>query len=121
MQTHPPTLLICDARLPLCGGGTLREELLLYNIPSGSIPLLIQEFDSATGKRLLPDSNVDILSGGQKVMLMCLCALFSPASAISFCHLWHSLDPHNRDWAKDLIASLKGGREILISGDSHAD
>ncbi len=113
--------LFCDAGLPLCGGGTLREELLLYNLPQSSIPELIRRFASATGKELTPDSDVSLLSGGQKVVLLCLCALYSPALWIRFINLWHSLDPANREWVKDLIASLQNGRRLDYIEEGHAD
>lgn len=114
--------LICDAGLPLAGGGTLREELLLYNIPPASLLGLSGEFAALTGKELGPDSDISILSGGQKVILMCLCALLSPARKIRFVNLWHSLDPHNRARAKALIEKLGNGREISFSegGDDSA-
>ncbi len=94
---------------------------MLYNVPQASIALLIREFVHATGKELIPDSDVSILSGGQKVILMCLCALFSPAPKIHFINLWHSLDSQNRDWAKDLISRLQNGREISFSEEGHED
>lgn len=114
------TQLLCDSGRPLCGGGTLREELLLYNVPPDSRPALSAEFASLTGKVLRPESDVSILSGGQKVLLMCLCALFSPARGILFTNLWHSLDPDNRAKTKELIARLQNGREISYAEDGHA-
>ncbi len=113
--------LICDAGLPICGGGTLREELLLYDLRQNSIPELVRRFASATGKELTLDSDVSILSGGQKVILLCLCALYSPAVNIRFINLWHSLDPANREWVKDLISSLQNGRRIDYIEEGHAD
>ncbi|MCB5284924.1 MAG: hypothetical protein LHW45_04960 [Candidatus Cloacimonetes bacterium] len=112
--------LLCDAGQPLCGGGTLREELLLYNVPPASLGALSAEFAALTGKDLVPDSDVNILSGGQKVLLMCLCALFSPARRILFTNLWHSLDADNRARTKELIARLRGDREISYVEDGHA-
>lgn len=94
----------------------MREELLLYNIPSAFTPSLIAEFASITGKVLGPDSDLHTLSGGQKVVLMCLCAIHSPARNILFIDLWHSLDPANRDRISKLLSSHQDGRRI-----SHAE
>ena len=114
------TQLVCDSGCPLCGGGTLREELLLYNIPTESYNALQAEFSSLTGKKLSPDSDVSILSGGQKVLLMCLCALFSPARKILFINLWHSLDAINRARTKELITLRQNGRDISYSEEGYA-
>ncbi len=112
--------LLCDAGLPLAGGGSLREELLLFNVPASSTAELIREFTQATGRTLDPDCDVSILSGGQKVLLMCLGALFSPAQAIRFLGLWHSLDPGNRDRVRLLIDRLGQGRQISFTEDYDA-
>lgn len=120
MKQDNPRLL-CDAGQPLCGGGTLREELLLYNVPHGFVSELIRSFASVTGKELSPDSDIYILSGGQKVILLCLCALFSPAVNIRFINLWHSLDPANREWIRELVARLQNGRKIDYIEEGHAD
>jgi ABC-type lipoprotein export system ATPase subunit len=113
--------LICDARCPLISGGLLREETILYNIPPASLPDLLGEFLSLTGKALDLDSPIAILSGGQKVLLMCLLALYSPAKAIIFADLWHSLDEENRARVGELIQRLGSGKEIVSRDSSDAD
>lgn len=112
-------VLICDSALPITGGGSLLEEFILYNLDSSQRSRLIEEFASITGKTLNPKSDLDILSGGQKVLAMCLLALLSPSSAIHFVNLWHSLDPTNRNLVQSLISRLGAGRRITHSEDKH--
>lgn len=108
-------ILFCNASLPISGGGTLREEFILYHLDSALQAALINEFASITGKELNPQSDLHTLSGGQKVLMMTLLALLSPAKSIHFVNLWHSLDTQNRDLVKELIARLGAGRRITHS------
>lgn len=85
-------MLVCDAGHPLVSQGRLREELLLYNISDENSALLTDRFYEITGRELSLQSETDCLSGGQKVLLMFLLALYSPARQLHFIGLWHSLD-----------------------------
>lgn len=108
-------ILFCNASLPISGGGSLREEFILYHLDSAKQAALIKEFASITGKQLKAQSDLNSLSGGQKVLIMTLLALFSPAKSIHFVNLWHSLDSQNRKLVKELISKLGAGRQITLS------
>ncbi len=113
--------LICPADSPILSDGRLRQELTLYNVSADSMPSLLAEFTDLTGKSLTPDSPVSILSGGQKVLLMCLLALHSPARYILFIDLWHNLDACNRDRIKALLQSYGNDRQIAFQDTPHVD
>ncbi|HOZ01989.1 MAG TPA: hypothetical protein PLG20_09235, partial [Candidatus Syntrophosphaera sp.] len=113
--------LVCDARHPLAGGGKLREELLLYKLTPSDCTLLENEFAHLTGKQISPDSETATLSGGQKVLLMCLLALLSPAPKIDFIDLLRSLDANNRNAVQGLIERARSAKEIRLEGSGHAD
>lgn len=113
--------LICPARHPLLSNSKLWDELLLYNLDPAAQTKLSALFEHLAGKRLAADSEVQTLSGGQKVLLMCLLALLSPAPRIIFLDLWHSLDPQNRNKVQQLLAEFGQGREILLEESSDAD
>lgn len=113
--------LICAARHPLVSSSKLWDELLLYNLNPAAQTRLAALFEKLTGKSITADSPVNTLSGGQKVMLMCLLALLSPAPRILFLDLWHSLDTENRSKVQQLLSEFGQGREILFEDSSDAD
>jgi len=112
LQKNFNEYLICNASSPLISDGLLREELLLYNISSDKWEALTQEFGEITGKQLSPDDEIGTLSGGQKVLLMCFLALYSPAPKILFIDLWRSLDERNRQKIENLLKVYSEAKEI---------
>ena len=120
-EDRSDTHLICNARRPLIAGGKLREELLLYNLSTESTSDVMDKFAELTGKRISIESETNTLSGGQKVLLMCLLALFSPARRILFIDLWHSLDEQNRIIVHKLLAEAGAAKEIICEGSSAED
>jgi ABC-type lipoprotein export system ATPase subunit len=84
--------LICDVSYPLITNASFNEEILLYNIETHKKASMALDFYDTTGKQLRQDSDISLLSGGQKVVLMVLLALYSPAEKILFLNLQHSLD-----------------------------
>jgi hypothetical protein len=84
--------LVCDVSYPLITSSSLFEESLIYNIENHKRVSLALDFFDITGKQLRQDSDISTLSGGQKVVLMVLLALYSPAQNICFYKLQHSLD-----------------------------
>lgn len=106
--------LLCDASQPLISNGCLEEELSLYHISPPSATLLFEEFYALTGKELSPKSLPEELSGGQKVLLMALLALHSPASKIIFIDLFSALDQDKRLLLKELIERYSTHREIRM-------
>lgn len=106
--------LLCDASQTLISNGSLEEELLLYNINPDDADTLFSEYQTLTGKDLNPRSNPDELSGGQKVLLMALLALHSPAQSILFVDIHTALDTDNRQQLDELIRRYSPGRKILV-------
>jgi ABC-type iron transport system FetAB ATPase subunit len=84
--------LICDASYPLLTNSSLNEEILLYNIERHKWVSLAIDFFEITGKQLGQDSSISNLSGGQKVILMVILALYSPADRILFLNIGHAVD-----------------------------
>lgn len=92
MNTDQPEL-IADAARPLLCGQELWEEMLLYNIHPEQHTELGALFTGITGKAIAQNSILNELSGGQKVIMMACLATLSPAKALCFIDLEHSLDP----------------------------
>ncbi|NLM90537.1 MAG: hypothetical protein GX179_05030, partial [Candidatus Cloacimonetes bacterium] len=55
---------------------------------------------------------IEELSGGQKVILMALLAIYSPAPKIRFVNLLNALDPKRRDAIQSLIRN--SGKDIVL-------
>ncbi len=106
--------LVCDADCPILSSGSLEDEMLLYNLKDTDKPHLTQMFKLITEKELNLASKTEELSGGQKVILMCLLALYSPASSIAFLNLDKSLDTKRRSMIRELVAELGAGKEIIL-------
>ena len=113
-QSLKERYLVCDAGCPILSSGSLADEMLLYNLKEEMMLLLTQQFLLLTGKELSPSSKTEELSGGQKVILMCLLALYSPARAIALINLERSLDAHRRNALQAVIQNLAAGREIIL-------
>ena len=106
--------LIADGQHPLVCTDAVRDELILYNLGLKEEALLFSEFERITAKRIDIDSKLDALSGGQKVVLMALLALYSPAPRIEFVHLTHSLD---EDKARQILELIKQSRKEILLRD----
>ncbi|HQF67403.1 MAG TPA: hypothetical protein PLC91_00525 [Candidatus Cloacimonadota bacterium] len=117
---HSRQWLICPARYPLVTTGSLRGEALLYNLGKNALEEVCVEFKACTGKDLSLESELCALSGGQKVLLMCLLALHSPAPRIHFLDLWHSLDASNRARVQSMLQKHSQTREILLEDSPDA-
>jgi len=114
LDKHSKQWLICPARYPLVTTGSLHGEAMLYNLDKHTLENVCAEFMAYTGKDLSPESELSTLSGGQKVLLMCLLALHSSAPRIYFLDLWHSLDASNRARIQSLLHQYGQTREILL-------
>lgn len=117
-HTAPSEILLCDARHPLISGGKLYEEAILYNIRPGKLSQLASMFTEITGIDISPESELGALSGGQKVLLMFLLAVHSPAGAIQFVDLTRSLDNQTRERVQFLLQSVIGTKEISFVKDT---
>lgn len=106
--------LVCDAGCPILSSGSLEDEMLLYNLQETDKLHLIQRFKLLTEKELNLGSKTEELSGGQKVILMCLLALYSRATSIAFLNLNKSLDTRRRGMIRELLSELGAGREIIL-------
>jgi hypothetical protein len=111
--------LIADARHPLISTDKLWDEMLLYNIREQNAEQLKRTFWEITGKEICESSLLQELSGGQKVILMALLALLSPASRIMFIELELSLDaPKLARLKQEIVQSEK---EIIFATDNAED
>jgi ABC-type transport system involved in cytochrome bd biosynthesis fused ATPase/permease subunit len=104
--------LIADGQHPLVCADAVRDEIILYNLGVEEEVLLFAKFERITAKKIDAESKLEALSGGQKVVLMALLALFSPAPRIEFLHLSHSLDDDKATQILDMIK--QSGKEILL-------
>lgn len=104
--------LNADALQPLITEAKLKSELLIYNLDKVSTASLLDTFTTISGKTISPESSLKELSGGQKVLLMALLALFSPAKAIRFINLMPALDLQRRQALGELIDASP--KEIIL-------
>lgn len=115
MDTLAETHLICDSSYPLITNTTLQEEAMLYNLNQSAVSELITKFNALTGKQISAAYDINNLSGGQKVILMVLLALNSPAQNIILINLAVSLDNIRLKEMMTLIESCQANkREILV-------
>jgi hypothetical protein len=111
--------LICDASYPLITNANLNEELLLYNIENHKRASLLLDFYDITGRQLRLDSDIGAISGGQKVVLMVLFALYSPAEKILLFNLPHSLDLARQKAVNMIIDKFKPAKQdIKVMNDA---
>ncbi len=89
---YSATHLICDCAYPLITDSNLEEEAMLYNLGKQDMVDLMESFIRITGKSVNAASDVSTLSGGQKVVLLILFCLYSPAQHIVIINLSVSLD-----------------------------
>jgi len=109
-ETH----LICDCNLPILTNDTVGEEILLYNIANPHE--LMAAYQDITDCALALTTPVKSLSGGQKVILLILLALYSPCERILFYQLYRSLDETRSQKVKALLAAcpMQSKHIILI-------
>ena len=108
--------LLADADVPLISRDELRDELIIYNIDNSTTNQLITQFEQLTGKTIDRSYKVNELSGGQKVILMVLLVIYSPAPKIRFKNLMQSLDSKRREAIQNLINSC--GKDIILEEDN---
>ncbi len=104
--------LWADANIPLISCDRLRDELLIYNLDESATANLIDQFEKLTGKKIDKFYKIEELSGGQKVILMALLAIYSPAPKIRFVNLLNALDPKRQDAIQSLIRN--SGKDIVL-------
>jgi len=106
-EQYTATHLICDSSYPLITNSTLEEEAMLYNLDADAIATLCEQYLTLTGKPLNLSSDISALSGGQKVILMALLALFSPADRFLFVNLVADLDKERTEAMLILIEKYR--------------
>lgn len=106
--------LICQAENPLLSASSLREEIILYNLDEASQSNLINEFNLITGKDISLKFDISLLSGGQKVILMVLLALYSPAKKILFHNVFSPLDEPTREAVQVLIGKFQPEKQEIL-------
>lgn len=107
--------LIADGQHPLVCTDLVRDEFILYNLGTKEEALLFRDFERITAKKIDRESALDALSGGQKVVLMALLALYSPALRIEFVDLTHSLD---EDKAAEILALIEKSKKDIVQKES---
>jgi hypothetical protein len=95
--------LIADAKHPLLCRDQVSSEMILYNIAPDVALKIFAEYQRISKVSIEHATSLPTLSGGQKVLLMALLALYSPAEAIRFVDLDHSLDQPKATALKQLI------------------
>ncbi|MDY0151045.1 MAG: hypothetical protein RBS43_02090 [Candidatus Cloacimonas sp.] len=103
---------ILDAAHPLITADKLQDELILYNLDAASYGVLQTEFLRITGKEIDKHSFTTALSGGQRIILMALLALLSPAPKLKFINLMHALDSTRRRYLQELLDTST--KEIIL-------
>ena len=95
--------LVCDGNIPLLSNGSFIEELLLYGISTDKISIICDIFYQITGKEIGRASILTNLSGGQRIILMTIFALNSPADKILLNNVFHFIDDDKIDRLNKLI------------------
>jgi ABC-type iron transport system FetAB ATPase subunit len=104
--------LTLDAAQPLVCTDKIMDEMILYRIPDSRMDALLQDFARITGKKADPESSLLSFSGGQKVILMVLLSLYSPAKALCFRDLFYSLDQDKQPNIQALLSA--SDKEIIF-------
>ncbi len=107
--------LVCSGDLPWIGTGRIRDEALFYCLDSSAETTVIRRFNLITSKDADRNTLFHTLSGGQKVILMALLALFSPAKRILFHNLNHNLDPEKRVIISGLLEEFSAVKGIIVT------
>lgn len=113
-QSYARTHLICDSANPIVTNASILDESILYNIDKSTLDDVFRQYLRITNKQLNPSDSLSELSGGQKVIIMVLMALFSSAKKICFINICNSLDENNKDSILDLISEFKISKEEII-------
>jgi len=95
-MNHKQSYLTADAAHPLITHGSFKVEALLYHLDYDGMDQVANNFQVICSKELSPEIIISHLSGGEKVVLMVLIALFCPASHLRFIGIWHALDGEKR-------------------------
>jgi len=119
MQTIPDLIelygkdyLICSGDLPCIVTGRICEESVFYGLDPGAESTVIERFNLISGKQVDCNTAISTLSGGQKVILMTLLALNSPAEKILFHNLMHNLDIAKREIVRQLLEEYASAKTI---------
>jgi len=88
--------LICSGDMPCIGTGRIADESVFYHLDPTQEATVFERFNVITGKMVDRETTINNLSGGQKVILMLLLALYSPAPRILLHNVRHNLDPAKR-------------------------
>jgi len=115
LEKYSAEYLICDSSYPIITNSSLEEESQLYNLSKFKLSKLIMDFIQMTDKQANSQTNVDNLSGGQKVVLMVLFALYSNAGKIVFINIESSLDSIRKEKLMSFIDKSRiNKKDILI-------
>ncbi|MCX6220149.1 MAG: hypothetical protein NTZ69_04105 [Bacteroidia bacterium] len=115
IQENSNEYLLLDGSIPTLTLGLVKEELILYNIPSTGFKNIIDAFNTFADKVINVDSLISELSGGQKLILSSVIALNSSAEKIKFRNFFNSLNETKRPLIKMLIEEkIKEGKTIVI-------
>lgn len=107
--------LICDVHNPIICNTVVNEEAALYNLSEESINECLTVYKNITGETLTLNTELSTLSGGQKVALMLLLALYSPAQKIVIIDFKFTLDAAKTEEFTRLIQSFRHkGKEIKL-------
>ena len=113
-NTGTTEYLICDARHPLVSGVKLLDEFILYNLDKAARQEVCAQYKSFTGNTIGTDSRTEVLSGGQKVLLMLLLAMYSPAPKLCFIGLERGLDMEIRLKVRSLLDSQAQKKVLFL-------
>jgi ABC-type lipoprotein export system ATPase subunit len=113
-EQYASDYLICQAEYPLISSASLKEEVMLYNLDAADQKKLISEFILISGKELTSHSDLTVLSGGQKVILMVLLALLSPAQKILFENVLTPLDGTTGTAVQKLIEKYRQEKQEIL-------
>ncbi len=103
IETYTDDYLIVDGTIPIVTNSTILDELTLYSLSDIEQHTLFTKFEEITKRRISPDTDINTLSFGQKIIFATLCSLCCSATKIQLRRVFSSIDNQKTEQLKTLI------------------
>jgi ABC-type iron transport system FetAB ATPase subunit len=114
LRVYAQTHLICDSAYPIITNSTFAEEAILTNLDIIDTDNALTKFNALVNKSITISDDITHLSGGQKVLLMIILALYSKANRICFTGIYNCLDDSNKTAVKELLNDYKLIKDDIV-------
>ena len=115
IETYADDYLIVDGTIPIVTNSTVLDELTLYCLTHLEQQNLFNKFEEITKRNIKPETDINTLSFGQKIIFATLCSLYCGAKKVQLRRIFSSIDSHKTNELNILIETEKlNGREFFI-------